>query len=62
MKMICKDNSHTWRNALTVGHEYNAIKQYNDPYAGYPMVEVECDDGEIRSYRADRFIVGEENI
>lgn len=55
MKAICKDNSHTWRNKLTIGKEYQVIKQFPDPYAGYQMIEVKCDDDEVRVYRANRF-------
>jgi hypothetical protein len=52
---ICVDNSNTWRNVLTVGKEYEILRTYDDPYAGYPMVEVLCDDGKIRPYQANRF-------
>lgn len=57
MKAICKDNSHTWRNVLILDKEYEVIKEYNDPNAGYPMIEVMCEDGEIRPYRKNRFSV-----
>lgn len=57
MQAICKDNSHTWRNVLTIDKTYGVIKYYNDPNAGYPMVEIEYDDGEIRPYRGNRFIL-----
>lgn len=55
MNAKCIDNSHTWRNVLTINKDYNVIKKYNDPYAGYPIIEIICDDGEIRPYRANRF-------
>lgn len=55
MFFVCRDNSHTWRNVLTIGKEYEALRLYNDPHVGYPMVEIKCDDGEIRTYRANRF-------
>jgi hypothetical protein len=51
----CIDNSHTWRNALTIDKEYKIVKLYDDPYAGYPMIEIVCDDGILRPYRANRF-------
>jgi len=51
----CVNNSHTWRNVLTVGKQYGVIKSFDDPHAGYLMIEIICDDGEIRTYRADRF-------
>lgn len=54
MKVICKDNSHTWRNVLTVGNEYSVLMDYVDSY-GVKILNVKCDDGEIRPYRADRF-------
>ena len=55
----CLDNSHTWRCALTINKNYSVIKIYNDPYAGYEMIEVTCDDDEIRRYRANRFQIFE---
>jgi len=55
MIAICKDNSYTWRNVLTVNKEYEVIKEYDDPYAGYSMIEIKCDDEKIRPYRANRF-------
>ena len=57
MVATCIDNSYTWRVSLTVNKEYKVIRMFSDPHAGYPMVEVECDDKEIRPYRADRFIL-----
>lgn len=57
MEAICKDNSHTWRNTLTINKIYKVIKCYDDSYAGYQMIEIECDDGEIRPYRGNRFIL-----
>ena len=55
MKAICKDDSYTFRNRLTIGKEYEVLKSYNDSYAGYLMFDVECDNGDIRTYRANRF-------
>ena len=55
MKAICKDDSYTFRNMLTIGKEYEVLKSYNDSDAGYLMVVVECDNGDIRTYRANRF-------
>ena len=55
MIAICTDNSHTWRNVLTLGKEYFVLKKYDDSHAGYPMIEIVCDDGKIRPYRANRF-------
>ena len=55
MKAICKDNTYTFRNRLTVGKEYDVITSFKDHYAGYLMLEIESDDKEKRVYRADRF-------
>ena len=55
MKAICKDNTYTFRNRLTVGKEYDVITSFKDPYAGYLMLEIRSDDKEKRVYRADRF-------
>jgi hypothetical protein len=55
MYALCIDNSHTWRNVLTLSKRYEVLRLFNDPYAGYEMVEIKCDDGEIRPYRANRF-------
>lgn len=59
MKAECIDNSHTWRNVLTINKTYDVIKLYNDPYAGYKMISIKCDDEDIRPYRANRFIITE---
>jgi hypothetical protein len=55
--VVCVDNSHTWRNRLTIGKKYDVLRSYPDPYCGDPMVEIQCDDGAISVYRADRFEV-----
>jgi hypothetical protein len=55
MAVVCKNNSHTWRNVLTVDKEYEVLRSFPDSYTGSPMVEIKCDDGKIRPYRADRF-------
>lgn len=52
---ICQDNSYLFRDALTIGKEYEIIESYNDPYAGYLMIKVKCDNGDINPYRANRF-------
>lgn len=52
---MCIDNSHLFRDALTVGKGYEIIEKYNDQYAGYLMVKVKCDNGDINPYRANRF-------
>jgi len=57
MKAICKDNTHTFRGRLTIDKEYDVIKSYNDPYAGYLMVDIKADDGTEMTYRANRFIL-----
>lgn len=57
MRAICKDNSHTWRNSITKDKKYEVLRHFNDPHAGYPMIEIKCDDDEVRVYRADRFIL-----
>lgn len=57
MKLRCIDNSHTWRNVLTINKIYEVIEFFIDPYAGYEMIKIECDDGEIRPYRKNRFIM-----
>ena len=57
MKAICIDNSHTFRDRLTVDKEYEVINYYNDPHAGYIMIDIKADDGEKRTYRANRFIL-----
>jgi len=57
MKAKCIDNSHTWRNVLTINKNYDVIKNFSDKYAGYEMIEIKCDDGKIRPYRANRFII-----
>ena len=54
--MKCIDNSHTWRNVLTLQKEYEIIESFEDPYAGYEMVKVLCNDDKVRTYRANRFI------
>ena len=53
---LCNDRTHTWRSSLTDGKRYEVLKMFKDKYAGYEMVEIECDDGEIRTYRANRFV------
>jgi len=53
----CIDNSHTWRNVLTLNKHYGVIESFDDPYAGYLMVKIICDDGEIRAYRGNRFVI-----
>ncbi|MBP1308902.1 hypothetical protein JOD82_001922 [Paenibacillus sp. 1182] len=35
--VICIDNSYTWRNKLTIGKDYEVIRSFPDPHAGYPM-------------------------
>ena len=55
MIAICTDNSHTWRNVLTISKHYEILELFNDLYAGYPMVKIICDDGELRTYRGNRF-------
>jgi len=51
----CIDNSHTWRNILTLEKHYGVIESFSDPEAGYLMIKVICDDEEVRTYRANRF-------
>jgi hypothetical protein len=55
MTGICKDNSYTFRNELTINKEYEVLELYNDPYAGYPMILIINDSGENHPYRANRF-------
>jgi hypothetical protein len=55
----CINNSHTWRDMLTIGKEYKVLNLYDDEYAGYEMLEIVCDDGEVHPYRADRFVITE---
>jgi hypothetical protein len=55
MIAICIDNSHTWRSVLTLSKQYNVLELFDDSYAGYQMVKIICDDGEMRTYRGDRF-------
>lgn len=55
MIAVCKDNTYPWRSSLTKEKEYKVIRHSDDPYASYPMVEILCDDDEIRVYRANRF-------
>lgn len=55
MFAICKDNSYTWRSSLTIGKAYEVVKQYTDEYTGEPGIEIICDDGVLRPYRAERF-------
>ena len=62
MKVICKDDSYTFRNMLTIGKEYEVLKSYNDPYEGYLMFDIECDNGNVRTYRANRFTFCDEEI
>lgn len=57
MIAICKDNSYTWRDVLTAGKEYQVESRFIDPYAGYPMIKVMCDDGKARVYRENRFVL-----
>lgn len=57
MKAICKDDTHTFRNRLTIGKEYEVIKSYNDTHAGYLMVDIKADSGEETTYRANRFVL-----
>lgn len=57
MKAICKDNSHLFRNCLTIGKEYEVIEVFDDQYAHYPMFNILSDNGEIMPYRANRFDV-----
>jgi len=53
----CINNSHTWRNVLTLGKKYEVLRSFPDPHTGYLMVEIMRDDGEIGTYRGDRFII-----
>ena len=55
MKAKCKDDTHTWRNMLTIDKEYEVIRLFDDPYAGYPMIEIKDNNGELAIYRANRF-------
>ena len=55
MIAICNDNSYNWRNVLTIGKEYKILNMYNDEYEDYPMIDIVCDDGKERAYRANRF-------
>jgi len=55
MTAICKDNNYTWRNVLTIDKEYEILDIHNDEYAGYSMINIICDDGKERIYRANRF-------
>ena len=57
MKAICKDNSHLFRNCLTIDKEYEVIEVFDDQYAHYPMFNILSDNGEIMPYRANRFDV-----
>ena len=54
MKAICINNSHTFRNRLTIGKVYDIIERYIDSY-NTDIVDIICDDEEKRPYRADRF-------
>ncbi len=55
MVAICKDNSYTFRSDLTIGKEYEVLRYYNDPHAGYKMVEIINDEGKRKPFRANRF-------
>lgn len=54
MKAICKDNSRTWRERLTIGKEYDVLKHYIDNY-NTEIIELNCDNGDHGVYTADRF-------
>lgn len=51
MKVICKNNSHTWRNVLTIDKEYDVVARSSDKN----IIYIQCDDGKERPYRLDRF-------
>ena len=55
MIAVCNDNSHTWRNVLTLGKEYEVLKVYDDR-----CFDVKCDDGKVRAYRSSRFNLKED--
>jgi hypothetical protein len=56
MKAICKDNSRTFRNRLTIDKEYQVIEYYTD-FSETKIVKIICDNGEKHAYRSDRFIL-----
>ena len=55
MIAVCKDKSYTFRSELTLDKEYEVIRFYDDPYAGYSMVDIINDEGQKHPYRANRF-------
>ena len=62
IRAVCKDNAYTWRNVLTTGKEYVVIRTFNSVFDGYPMIDIMCDDGVTRTYRANRFSFETEKI
>lgn len=55
LSLRCIDDRYTWRNSLTIDKEYTVLRYLECKYSGQPMLEIMCDDGNIRTYRTDRF-------
>lgn len=51
----CTNNDNTWRNVLTIEKSYEVVRKFDSEYSGEIMVDIICDDGELRTYRGERF-------
>ena len=55
MKVICVSNKAFERLPLTIGKMYDVIRKVHTPFSRSPFYLVKCDNGEEKSFEANRF-------